>query len=113
MKWLDNPLRGQGLTEAHAADVVTDPAAAQALFAQCPVASETPLLERRELAEHMGIGALWLKDERDRLGLGSFKALGAAHAIARAASMTGNADLSRAPFSRSLAAKLSGTVSAR
>jgi diaminopropionate ammonia-lyase len=41
----------------------------------------------------MGVSRLWLKDERARMGLGSFKALGAAHAIARDAAATGDADL--------------------
>ncbi|MEL6957353.1 MAG: pyridoxal-phosphate dependent enzyme [Pseudomonadota bacterium] len=37
------------------------------------------------LADELGIARLHIKDERTRMGLGSFKALGAAFAIARAA----------------------------
>jgi diaminopropionate ammonia-lyase len=48
------------------------------------------------LAAHLGIGQLWLKDERGRMGLGSFKALGAAYAIARAAAATNAPDLRHA-----------------
>ena len=55
---------------------------AQALVARCPVAAQTPLIEARELAQRARIGKMWIKDERDRMGLGSFKALGAAYVIA-------------------------------
>lgn len=61
----------------------TDPAPVQALLADCPAHKETPLREATELARDVGVGALFIKDERGRMGLGSFKALGAAHAIAR------------------------------
>jgi len=59
-----------------------DAARAQALVARCPVAGETPLIEAATLAEAAGVAALHLKDERGRMGLGSFKALGAAYVIA-------------------------------
>jgi diaminopropionate ammonia-lyase len=44
----------------------------------------------------LGIARLWLKDERARMGLGSFKALGAAHAIARDAVHSAAPDLRHA-----------------
>ncbi|MCR8827050.1 pyridoxal-phosphate dependent enzyme [Pseudosulfitobacter koreensis] len=59
-----------------------DAARAALLVAQCPVAAVTPLASAPALAERAGIGALHIKDERDRMGLGSFKALGAAYVIA-------------------------------
>lgn len=43
----------------------------------------TPLHAMPALARELGIGALWIKDEGHRLGLGSFKALGGAYAVAR------------------------------
>jgi diaminopropionate ammonia-lyase len=46
------------------------------------VAHETPLVAARTLAVKAGIAELYVKDERGRMGLGSFKALGAAFAIA-------------------------------
>ena len=49
------------------------------LLKKCPIASETPLLELEDFLPH---GTLWVKDERGRMGLGSFKALGAAYVIA-------------------------------
>jgi diaminopropionate ammonia-lyase len=54
----------------------------QALLAHCPVAHETPLVAARTLAAKADIAELYVKDERGRMGLGSFKALGAAFAIA-------------------------------
>jgi diaminopropionate ammonia-lyase len=58
------------------------PKRVQALLAHCPVAHETPLVTARTLAVKAGIAELYVKDERGRMGLGSFKALGAAFAIA-------------------------------
>ncbi|SHH00629.1 diaminopropionate ammonia-lyase [Marivita hallyeonensis] len=54
-----------------------------ALLARCPVAAETPLVASPALAEATGVAEVWVKDERGRMGLGSFKALGAAYVIAR------------------------------
>lgn len=53
----------------------------QALLDLCPVAQRTPLRALPALAEHLGLGALFVKDESTRLGLGSFKALGGAYAV--------------------------------
>ena len=47
-----------------------------------PGYAPTPLLSLEVLARHLGIGALHYKDERGRFGLGSFKALGGAYAVA-------------------------------
>lgn len=41
----------------------------------------TPLLALPHLARGLGVGSLWYKDEGDRLGLGSFKALGGAYGV--------------------------------
>lgn len=53
-----------------------------ALLSRCPSANETPLTDAPALAALAGVGRLTLKDERTRMGLGSFKALGAAYVIA-------------------------------
>ncbi|RWA66088.1 diaminopropionate ammonia-lyase [Mesorhizobium sp.] len=45
--------------------------------------AETPLYDLPALADDLGIAALHLKDEGQRLGLGSFKALGGAYAVLR------------------------------
>lgn len=56
--------------------------AAAALLARCPVAAATPLVAVAALAQAAGVGVVHVKDERARMGLGSFKALGAAYVIA-------------------------------
>jgi len=89
---LDNRFRGQGLPDLVRMQGV-DASAVAALLMQCPVYLVTPLLECPELATLAGVGQLQVKDERGRMGLGSFKALGAAYAIAREAAATGG-DLS-------------------
>jgi diaminopropionate ammonia-lyase len=92
METLNNPFRGRGLPE----DVLmgapwpsVDAQAHEALSTQCPAAGETPLV----MVDGFG-PRLWLKNERGRMGLGSFKALGAAYVIAHEAVATGADDLS-------------------
>ncbi len=58
----------------------TDADRVTALLSLCPVAHETPLLDANDLAP---VANFWIKDERTRMNLGSFKALGAAYVIAR------------------------------
>lgn len=53
------------------------------LLTRCPAAGVTPLHDAPALAKVAGVGHLHIKDERARMGLGSFKALGAAYVIAR------------------------------
>ncbi len=87
-----NPYRGTGLPEGALADAPwpsTDAAAVARLLAQCPAAAQTPLRAVPGLAERAGVAELWIKDERGRMGLGSFKALGAAYAIAQQAAAAG------------------------
>lgn len=88
---LHNPFRGAGLPGLEAPRPLDDPGPVSALLAQCPAHMETPLQDAAALARACGVGALWIKDERARMGLGSFKALGAAHAIARAAAQARSA----------------------
>lgn len=54
----------------------------QKMLNRCPTAQVTALIDAKDLAKQEGIGGLYLKDERQRMGLGSFKALGAAYVIA-------------------------------
>jgi diaminopropionate ammonia-lyase len=49
----------------------------------------TPLMGLPDLAASIGVGAIYLKNEGERLGLGSFKALGGAYAVERLASQPG------------------------
>lgn len=57
--------------------------AAEAYLRLRPNHRATPLLSLPALAREIGIGAIHIKDEGQRLGLGSFKALGGAYAVTR------------------------------
>ncbi|MEM8570329.1 MAG: diaminopropionate ammonia-lyase [Pseudomonadota bacterium] len=48
-----------------------------------PGYSITPLYDLKGLAGHLGVSSVFYKDEGPRFGLGSFKALGGAYAVAR------------------------------
>ncbi|NNK16882.1 MAG: pyridoxal-phosphate dependent enzyme [Sulfitobacter sp.] len=52
------------------------------LLERCPAASQTPLISSPALADRANVASVQVKDERERMGLGSFKALGAAYVIA-------------------------------
>jgi diaminopropionate ammonia-lyase len=85
---LPNPYRPRGLgplAGLESQDVSVDPAPVLALLERCPDAQPTPLVDQRQLAALAGVARLWIKDERARMGMGSFKALGAAYVIAREA----------------------------
>jgi diaminopropionate ammonia-lyase len=56
---------------------------ARAEITSWPGYAPTPLCDLADLAAAAGIGALRLKDEAGRFGLGSFKALGGAYAVAQ------------------------------
>jgi diaminopropionate ammonia-lyase len=75
------PVALQGLDDIPLPSV--DVEAVQALLARCPAAEETPLVQAEPIAVEAGVAQVWVKDERGRMGLGSFKALGAAYVIAR------------------------------
>ncbi|MGX9354668.1 pyridoxal-phosphate dependent enzyme [Roseobacteraceae bacterium S113] len=81
---LTDPARAriaQGLADVPAPS--RDAATPTALLARCPRAAETPLADAPDLAAQAGIGHLHIKDESNRMDMGSFKALGAAYVIAR------------------------------
>ncbi len=77
-----NPRFGEGPTS------ILDDAGfrlAKAEITSWPEYAVTPLRELPDLASEAGLGAIWLKDEASRFGLGSFKALGGAYAVASVA----------------------------
>lgn len=85
MRFLTNPWRGAGLDCPDMEDVPspsTDWQAVAALLERCPHAAPTPLVDATNLAAKLGVGEIRIKDERGRMGTGSFKALGAAYVIA-------------------------------
>lgn len=83
MQLFENPYRGVGLDWDDLASVPWPSADANEvgrLLVRCPMDGETPLVELKNFA---GAGHVFVKDERYRMTLGSFKALGAAYVIAR------------------------------
>lgn len=92
---LKNPFRSFGIPDLNLVPKV-DVTAARSLASRCPSYSPTPLTSLKGLAQDLGVAEIHIKDERARMGLGSFKALGAAYAIATeaAARQVGN-DLSK------------------
>ena len=84
MQILKNPWRGKGLVIEGIPDepISTAVDSVKQLLQYCPVATETPLLQNASLTSACEVNTLWLKDERPRMGLGSFKATGAAYVIA-------------------------------
>ncbi len=58
-------------------------AAARAAISSWPGYAPTPLVPLPGLARALGVAAIHYKDESPRFGLGSFKALGGAYAVAR------------------------------
>lgn len=96
MSVLRNIHRGRGLSSRLGlaeGRVLSDPGEPQSLQALWPAAAVTALREIPDLADKASVGAVFVKDESTRMGLGSFKALGAAYAIARlAAERAGGAE---------------------
>jgi diaminopropionate ammonia-lyase len=86
MQILHNPATQSGTHMPDLADMPwpsVDAGRPLSLLKRCPVANETPLVQAPQLATLAGVGHVYVKDERGRMGLGSFKALGAAYVIAQ------------------------------
>jgi len=58
-------------------------AAVRTYHAALPAYRPTPLVALPGLAADLDLGAIWVKDEAQRFGLGAFKALGASYALQR------------------------------
>ena len=80
MQITNNPHRAGKKLAPSAPYPSADAARVAALLSKCPATQETPLTDVNGLAP---VSRLWVKDERTRMNLGSFKALGAAYVIAR------------------------------
>ncbi len=79
MKTVSNPFRNGPKLADQAPYPSTEIAGLGRHRAFCPDFTETPLVDATGLAP---VAKLWVKDERPRMDLGSFKALGAAYVIA-------------------------------
>lgn len=104
MRLIENPHRGGGKLAPNAPYPSTAAERVAELLGKCPAAAETPLTAADGLAP---VSALWVKDERTRMGLGSFKALGAAYVITRQA-----VEVSDTPGSETLKGRIYVSASA-
>tara|TARA_Y100000748_G_scaffold242129_1_gene206353 strand:+ start:2392 stop:3462 length:1071 start_codon:yes stop_codon:yes gene_type:complete len=110
---IENPFFNKGFPQDNGIDKVsTDVEAVRKLLALCPKASRTPLVSSIALAEKAGVKNIWFKDERQRMGLGSFKALGAAYVIADHASKVVTNNASANDWKKALNGKCYVTASA-
>jgi len=87
-------------TALNRASVPRPSSEAAAFHAALPGYAPTPLRELPAVATELGLGAVLIKDESDRLGLPAFKILGASWAVERA--------LREAPDTRTLIAASAG-----
>lgn len=79
-----SPRRGARLSADEAAIVGrAAPLTVRGFLGAFPDYAPTPLVPLPALAARLGVGTITLKDEGGRYGLGSFKALGGAYAVAR------------------------------
>ena len=81
-----NPRADAGLVYGEDLRAITSLARASEAFAEIsrwPEYRPTPLYELTALAAEIGVERIWYKDESQRFGLKSFKALGGAYAVAR------------------------------
>ncbi len=75
-----------------------------ALLKQCPAYRATPMRVSPELARRHAVARIWIKDESQRMNLGSFKALGGAFAVAQIVREASGCDDLAAPAARETAA---------
>ena len=59
-----------------------------------PQYTRTPLARLNNLAEHLGVGRIWVKDESYRFGLNAFKVLGGSYALGKYLAERLNMDIS-------------------
>jgi diaminopropionate ammonia-lyase len=76
---LRNPLRGEVRPSLPSGDPLE-------VHRRLPGYAPTPLQQAPSLAEALGLGEVWVKDESSRMGLPAFKILGASWAVYRALS---------------------------
>ena len=112
-RFIKNPYFTKGFPQDNGIDKVsTDVEAVRKLLEMCPKASRTPLTSSISLADKVGVKNIWFKDERQRMGLGSFKALGAAYVIADHASKIVSTNASASEWKKALNGKCYVTASA-
>lgn len=85
IEWIVNPNATAGTPSAELADILPADIArlARSFHRQIPGFKMSPLKSLSHLAEMLGVGGIWVKDESQRMSLRSFKVLGGSFAIYR------------------------------
>ena len=73
-------------------------AKARAFHQSFPQYSKTPLAKLDHMAEYLGLGGLFVKDESYRFGLNAFKVLGGSFAMANYIAKQTHRDVSELPY---------------
>ena len=79
---------------------------ARAFHESFPQYSVTPLAKLDHMAERLGLGEVYVKDESYRFGLNAFKVLGGSFAMARYIAKQTGKDVSELPYNVLTSAKL-------
>ncbi|MDD3797176.1 MAG: diaminopropionate ammonia-lyase [Lachnospiraceae bacterium] len=97
IRWIKNNMPK---TECPELDIMSEAnvAKARSFHESFPEYSKTPLAKLNHLAEHLGLGGLYVKDESYRFGLNAFKVLGGSYAIARYIAKKLGKDISEVPY---------------
>lgn len=82
IKWIENSLKGQGRAATDLPDA-GELAKIRQFHSSIPGYKATPLRSLSTLAEWLGVGGIYVKDESARFGLNAFKALGGSYAMGR------------------------------
>lgn len=85
IEWIVNPSAAAGAPSAALADILPPDISrlARSFHRQIPGFKMSPLKSLAHLAEMLGVGGIWVKDESQRMSLRSFKVLGGSFAIYR------------------------------
>ncbi len=85
IEWIVNPHAAAGAPSAALADILPPDISrlARSFHRQIPGFKMSPLKSLAHLAEMLGVGGIWVKDESQRMSLRSFKVLGGSFAIYR------------------------------
>ena len=112
VKIIKNKYFNTGLNLKTDSTISTDLSQVQSLLELCPMHKKTPLNSYEKLAKNLNISELWIKNEGERMGLGSFKALGASYVIASHAAREKNKFKQNVQWSSVLSKKVYVTASA-
>ena len=98
--WTKNPMQTKTPTDALALAGRKAAEGARAFHRSFPQYTETPLVSLQHLADRLGVGGIYVKDESKRFGLNAFKVLGGSYAMGRYIADRLGYDLRDLPYDR-------------